>query len=186
MEHSVQEIVLDLLSRPIHAIGPNNAKLLALLKDYPEGSETLVLKILNVFTDGSKPTPSIVNLVKGLLADRGADARFLMLIIGEMDKVTHFSSSLLLAHLFLQAEIIRHLPKLVGTLDETPERKTPVRQMFMSIVEVQQQTNTNQVREAHSKLLTPKELMIRLHDMEKEVGLMQAMQGTHLHYFPSL
>lgn len=32
-------------------------------------------------------TPGIVNLVKYLIAERGADARFLMLIIAEMDKV---------------------------------------------------------------------------------------------------
>jgi hypothetical protein len=49
--------------------------------------------------------------------------------------------------------------------------------MFTSIVEVTQQMNTNQVREGHSKLLTPKELMIQLHDMETEVGLKNAKSG---------
>jgi symplekin len=87
MDSSVQEVVQELLVRPIHAIGPKNSKLLEYLKEYPEGAETLILKILSVFTEGSRPTPNIVTLVKGLVADRGADARFLMLIIGEMDKV---------------------------------------------------------------------------------------------------
>jgi hypothetical protein len=87
MDPSVQEVVQELLVRPIHAIGPKNSKLLEYLKEYPEGAETLILKILSVFTEGSRPTPNIVTLVKGLVADRGADARFLMLIIGEMDKV---------------------------------------------------------------------------------------------------
>jgi hypothetical protein len=49
--------------------------------------------------------------------------------------------------------------------------------MFASIVEITQLTNTNQVREGQSKLLTPKELMIQLHDMESEVGLRKAKEG---------
>ena len=87
MDPTVQEAVQDLLVRPIHAIGPNNFKLLGYLKDYPEGAEQLVLKILNVFVDGQRPSPNIIALVKTLIVDRGADARFLMLIISEMDKV---------------------------------------------------------------------------------------------------
>jgi symplekin len=88
MDPTVQEAVQELLVRPIHAIGPNNFKLLGYLKDYPEGAEQLVLKILNVFVDGQRPSPNIIALVKTLIADRGADARFLMLIISEMDKVS--------------------------------------------------------------------------------------------------
>jgi hypothetical protein len=49
--------------------------------------------------------------------------------------------------------------------------------MFNSIVEPTQQTSTNQVREGQSRLLTPKELMIQLHDMEAEVGLRKAKEG---------
>lgn len=164
IDPTVQEAVQDLLVRPIQAIGPNNPKLLEYLKTYPEGSETLVLKILNVFTEGTRPAASIINLVKSLLADRGADARFLMFIISEMDK----------------AEIIRHLPKLVGTLNGTPERRVLLRQMFTSIVEVTQHTNTNQVREGQTKLLAPKELMIQLHDMEQEVGLRKAKEAISI------
>lgn len=68
-------------------MGPNHPKLLSLLRNYPEGAENLALRILHIFTDGQRATPSIVNLVKYLIAERGADARFLMLIIAEMDKV---------------------------------------------------------------------------------------------------
>jgi len=93
MDPTVQDVVQELLVRPIQAIGPNNSRLLEYVKDYPEGAETLVLKILNVFTDGTRPAPSVISLVKTLLADRGADARFLMFIISEMDKVTHLQSS---------------------------------------------------------------------------------------------
>jgi len=69
----------------------------------------------------------------------------------------------------------------VGTLNGTPERRVLLRQMFTSIVEVTQQTNTNQVREGQNKLLAPKELMIQLHDMESEVGLRKAKEGKDPH-----
>lgn len=92
MDPTVQETLRELIIRPINAIGPNNAKLLGYLKDYPEDADSFVLSILNAFTDGSRPPPSVVSLVKTLLAEKGADARFLMLIIGEMDKVCHLSS----------------------------------------------------------------------------------------------
>ncbi|KAG8817803.1 hypothetical protein FRC17_011086 [Serendipita sp. 399] len=161
MDVTVQEAVQDLLVRPVQAMGANNAKLLGYLKDYPAGAESLVLRILHVFTENARPTPTILQLVKHLIAERNADARFLMLIIGEMDKV----------------EISRHLPNLVGTLNGSVERRLLVRQMFHSIVEVSLMTNTNQVREGQSRLLTPKELMIQLHDMESEVGLKKAKEA---------
>ena len=66
----------------------------------------------------------------------------------------------------------------MGTLNGTPERRVLVRQMFTSIIEITQQTNTNQVREGQNKLLAPKELMIQLHDMESEVGLRKAKEGS--------
>ena len=69
----------------------------------------------------------------------------------------------------------------MGTLNGTPERRVLLRQMFTSIVEVTQQTNTNQVREGQNKLLAPKELMIHLHDMESEVGLRKAKEGDYQH-----
>lgn len=160
MDSTVQDALHELLTRPIQAMGPN-AKLLGYLKSYPEGAERLVLRILNIFIESGRPTPSVFTLVKTLIADRGADARFLMLIISEMDK----------------PEIVKHLPKLVDTLNGTAENRALVRQMFTSIVEIPQLTNTNQVREAQSRLLTPKELMIQLHDMETEVGLPKAKEA---------
>jgi symplekin len=89
METTVQETLREIIIRPIHAIGPNNPKLLGYLKEYSETADSFVLGILNAFTDGNRPPQSIVSLVKTLLAEKGADARFLMLIIGEMDKVGH-------------------------------------------------------------------------------------------------
>jgi symplekin len=76
-----------LITALIKSLGPNHPKLLSLLRNYPDGAENFALRILHIFTEGQRVTPSIVNLVKYLIAERGADARFLMLIIAEMDKV---------------------------------------------------------------------------------------------------
>ena len=87
LESSVQEAIQGLITALVKSLGPNHPKLLSLLRNYPEGAENLALRILHIFTDGQRATPGIVNLVKYLIAERGADARFLMLIIAEMDKV---------------------------------------------------------------------------------------------------
>jgi len=55
-----------------------------------------------------------------------------------------------------------------------------VKAAFTSIVIVPPQTfiNSNQPRVRQSELLTPAELMMFLHDVEKDVGLKQAIEGT--------
>lgn len=57
-----------------------------------------------------------------------------------------------------------------------------VKAAFTSIVIVPPQTfiNSNQPRVRQSELLTPAELMMFLHDVEKDVGLKQAIEGTLL------
>jgi Symplekin tight junction protein C terminal len=77
---------------------------------------------------------------------------------------------------------MRHLPRLVLMLNGTPERKAMVKAAFNSIVIVPPQTfiNSNQPRVRQSELLTPAELMMFLHDVEKDVGLKQAIEGTIL------
>jgi symplekin len=67
-------------------------------------------------------------------------------------------------------------------LNGTPERKAMVKAAFNSIVIVPPQTfiNSNQPRVRQSELLTPAELMMFLHDVEKDVGLKQAIEGTTL------
>ena len=75
---------------------------------------------------------------------------------------------------------MKHLPRLVSMLNGTPERKAMVKAAFNSIVIVPPQTfiNSNQPRVKQSELLSPAELMMFLHDVEKDVGLKQAIEGT--------
>lgn len=87
MDTSVQEGIQDLITALIKSLGPNHGKLLSLMRNFPTGSESLALRVLNIFTENSRPTAPLVTLVKSLAAERDLDPRFLIPIIAEMDKV---------------------------------------------------------------------------------------------------
>jgi symplekin len=86
-----------------------------------------------------------------------------------------------------QPDIMRHLPRIVSILNGQPEPKNLVRSVFSSIVTTPPQTfgsvTSNLPRVRQSELLTPAELMVLLHESEKEIGLKSAMEGpTVFHY----
>jgi len=87
MDISVQEHVQKLISPLIRALGSTHGKLLTLLRTFPSGAESLVLRIVAIFTDNGRPSAQLVTLVKALVSERDLDARFLIPIIAEMDKV---------------------------------------------------------------------------------------------------
>ena len=87
MDVTVQESIQRLITPLVRALGPSHGKLLTLLRTFPPGSESLALRVLNIFTEKDRPSPQLVALVKGLINDRDLDARFLIPIIAEMDKV---------------------------------------------------------------------------------------------------
>jgi len=96
---------------------------------------------------------------------RVLDARFLIPIIAEMDK----------------PDIIKHLPRIVSILNGTQEMKELVRSVFGSVVTTPPQTfgsvTSNLPRVRQSELLTPAELMVLLHDTEKEIGIKSAIEA---------
>ena len=87
MEESVQELIQQLITPLIRALGSSHNKLITLLRTFPPGAETLALRVLTIFTESGRPSSQIVALVKGLISERDLDARFLIPIIAEMDKV---------------------------------------------------------------------------------------------------
>ncbi|KAI0272578.1 Symplekin tight junction protein C terminal-domain-containing protein [Gloeopeniophorella convolvens] len=165
MDISVQEAIQELITQLIRSLGPGHGKLLTLMRTFPPGAETLALRVLNIFTDHGRPTAQLVALVKGLIADRDLDARFLIPIIAEMDK----------------ADIVKHLPRIVSILSGTQEAKELVRSVFGSVVTTPPQTfgsvTSNLPRVRQSELLTPAELMVLLHDTEKEIGIKSAIEA---------
>ena len=87
MDVSAQEQIQELISPLIRALGSSHGRLLTLLRTFPNGSESLALRIIAIFTDSGRPSTQLVTLVKALVSERDLDARFLIPIIAEMDKV---------------------------------------------------------------------------------------------------
>ncbi|KAJ7180551.1 Symplekin tight junction protein C terminal-domain-containing protein [Mycena filopes] len=165
MDITVQEAVQKLITALIRSLGSTHGKLLTLMRTCPKGAESLALRVLTIFTEYGRPSAQLVALVKGLINERPLDARFLIPIIAEMDK----------------PDIIRHLPRIVSILNGETEAKNLVRSVFSSIVTTPPQTfgsvTSNLPRVRQSELLTPAELMVLLHDAEKEIGLQSAKEA---------
>lgn len=87
MDISVQEHIQELISPLTRALGSSHGKLLTLLRTFPDGAESLALRIITIFTDSGRPSVPLVSLVKTLVSERDLDARFLIPIFAEMDKV---------------------------------------------------------------------------------------------------
>lgn len=83
----MQEAIQDIITTLIRSLGPTHGKLLTLMRSFPPGAESLALRVLNIFTEHGRPSAQLVALVKGLINERDLDARFLIPIIAEMDKV---------------------------------------------------------------------------------------------------
>ncbi|KAH0836650.1 Symplekin tight junction protein C terminal-domain-containing protein [Lanmaoa asiatica] len=165
MDISVQEAVQSLITALIKSLGSSNGKLLTLMRTCPPGSESLALRVLTIFTEHGRPSTQLVALVKGLISERDLDARFLIPIIAEMDKT----------------DIMRYLPRIVSILNGQQEPKNLVRSVFSSVVTTPPQTfgsvTSNLPRVRQSELLTPAELMVLLHESEKEIGLKSAIEA---------
>ena len=77
---------------------------------------------------------------------------------------------------------MRYLPRIVSVLNDTPETKALVKSVFESIVATPPQTfgsvTSNLPRVRQSELLQPAELMVLLHEAEKEIGRKAAMDGS--------
>ncbi|KAJ7672658.1 Symplekin tight junction protein C terminal-domain-containing protein [Mycena rosella] len=168
MDITVQEAIQKLITALIRSLGSSHGKLLTLMRTCPPGAESLALRVLTIFTEHGRPSTQLVALVKGLINERDLDARFLIPIIAEMDK----------------PDIIRHLPRIVSILNGEAEPKNLVRSVFSSIVTTPPQSfgsvTSNLPRVRQSELLTPAELMVLLHDAEKEIGLQSAKEAISI------
>lgn len=87
MDVTVQEAIQDLITALIRSLGSSHGKLLTLMRTCPPGAESLALRVLTIFTEHGRASAQLVALVKALINERDLDARFLIPIIAEMDKV---------------------------------------------------------------------------------------------------
>jgi symplekin len=184
MDDSVQEAVRDLITALIRSLGSSNPALLDVLKQFPPGSESLALRVVTIFTSNQRPSAPFVGLVKSLVTEKDLGSDFIVPIIAQMDKVglpsvKHFLN----IDERIKADIVRHLPKIVSTLNGTPEQKQHVRSVFQSVVQMPSETfgsvSTNLPRVRQTELLMPVELMVLLHNSEKEIGLKSTIEGKN-------
>ena len=87
MDLSVQEAIQELITPLIRSLGSNHGKLLTLLRTFPPKAEGLALRVLSILTENGRRSAPLVALVKSLIAERELNARFLIPIIAEMEKV---------------------------------------------------------------------------------------------------
>jgi symplekin len=82
---------------------------------------------------------------------------------------------------YSKPDILKYLPRIVSILNGQQEPKNLVRSVFSSVVTTPPQTfgsvSSNLPRVRQSELLTPAELMVLLHEAEKEIGLKSAIEG---------
>lgn len=87
MDTTVQDAIQELITALIRSLGSSHGKLLTLMRTCPPGAESLALRVLTIFTEHGRASTQLVALVKALINERNLDARFLIPIIAEMDKV---------------------------------------------------------------------------------------------------
>jgi symplekin len=85
MEPPIQDALESLLTPLVQSLGATR-ELLDLLRRFPAGAEKLALKVLYILS-GAGASPVLVNVVKSLMAERDLDPKFIIPIIGQLDKV---------------------------------------------------------------------------------------------------
>ncbi|KAJ9474503.1 Pre-tRNA-processing protein PTA1 [Pseudozyma hubeiensis] len=164
----VQSAIETHIVQLIRALGPSHPRLLTLLRNFPDGVDSLALCILKTLTEKTR-TPAIVELVKELVDTRDVDPRFLVPIMADLDK----------------AEIMKRLPRVVTILaSRAPEDRALIKSVFQSIVQMPPQgfgsVSSNLPRVRSTELLTPVELMGLLHNSEREIGLKNTVAAIQI------
>ena len=85
----IQDALESLLTPLIQSLGAT-PKLLDLLRHFPTGAEKLALRILSILSSAGA-SPVLVNVVKGLMGERDLDPKFVIPIIGQLDRVSLYS-----------------------------------------------------------------------------------------------
>ncbi|KAL1405143.1 hypothetical protein Q8F55_008768 [Vanrija albida] len=113
---TIQDIVEEKLTPLIRSLGPT-PKLLDILRNFPEGADKLALRVVTTLSaEGSGPL--LVHVIRTLMSERELDARFIIPVIGELDK----------------GEIESQIPRIVSLLEQ-PDTRDVVRTAFASALQ---------------------------------------------------
>lgn len=113
---AIQTTVEEMLVPLVRSLGPT-PKLLEILRNSPLGAEKLALRVITTLSaEGSSPV--LVNVIRSLMEERTLDPRFIIPVIGELNK----------------AEIESQVPSIVSLLGQ-PENRDVVRTAFASALQ---------------------------------------------------
>lgn len=113
---TIQDIVEEKLTPLIRSLGPTQ-KLLDILRNFPAGADKLALRVVTTLSaEGSGPL--LVHVIRTLMSERELDARFIIPVIGELDK----------------GEIESQIPRIVSLLEQ-PDTRDVVRTAFASALQ---------------------------------------------------
>ncbi|KAJ2998304.1 hypothetical protein HDV02_004618 [Globomyces sp. JEL0801] len=135
--------------------------LFQLIQDFPEGSESLVLVLIKSLMSNEDLEQRAIEETKTIFQKRNLGVNFLLLIIKSLDKES----------------ILLNLGKLVDSLDESEAQAAIVKSVFVSLVEVPVSENMEETAKA---LLTPAELLVKLHNLEDSVGLKKVLEACNI------
>ncbi|KAI9100992.1 hypothetical protein DFS34DRAFT_450715 [Phlyctochytrium arcticum] len=166
---AVQRAIRTHIQPLLVALSSHPGRLYPLIRNFPAGSDALILRTINILCERPEgPSTELVNTVKSVFRKRKLNARFILPIIGSLDK----------------GEALQFLPRIVILLDGTEQTRSLVKDAFLKIMG----RDSGQPRDAAGSKLSPSDLLINLHNMEETVGLKRAVEGTSMqkHQFESI
>ncbi|GAA5990965.1 hypothetical protein JCM10908_000101 [Rhodotorula pacifica] len=164
MSPVVRESIEELYVPLIRSLGLKHPGVLEILGDFPEGSDRLVLKMLDVLAAKAKLPSDILARIKQVAVKRDLDSQFYLLILPECHK----------------DEIVRYLPRVVALLDGTPQKKAAIRSIFLSVIAPPAHFSSINSLRTRSDSLSPVELMLFLHQHDKEIGLKHTIEAISI------
>lgn len=160
-----QEHLQTLIVPLIRTLGKDHDKVLDILQKFPDGSEELVLRMLNILFDKQRLPKDFIEAIKAAARRKDLPAKFYPMIIADCHK----------------PEVLQYLPKIVSLLDGTPEQKTMIRSVFLAATAPPSVlAGKNAPNKTKADEITAVELMTLLHKSEKEAGVKQTIEGKSL------
>ena len=83
----IQKHIRFLFTMLIRSMGPKHPKILSIIQHAPIGSESLVLRMIEILMENGKLAKILINLVKSLSMEKTLDPRYLVLVLPELSKV---------------------------------------------------------------------------------------------------
>ncbi|CAJ0759936.1 12380_t:CDS:10 [Entrophospora sp. SA101] len=151
----LKSMIRKYASKLVEIIGLNG--LLETFQNFPDGTQDLVLRMLIVYTNNNVLPPKLVSTVKEVIAERDLDGRFLFPTIAYFEK----------------EDILKHLPKVLLTLDASEKQRDLVKKVFHKIL-----TPSHGSTNPTNSTVTPIELLVAIHKMS--VPLKQLAEGIHI------